>query len=341
VIVLGYGQEDYLEACIGALVPQLGPSDELILVDNGIADAQRRLPDLPERVQVIGDGVNLGFAGGCNYGSAHAHGEVLVFVNSDAIVRAGSLTRLVEAATTQAAGIVGGCLRLADQPDLVNSVGNPLHYSGVTWAGACGEPATTHMRPGPVAVATGGFFALRRHLWDQLGGFDPVYFAYHEDTDLSLRAWLTGNRVEFLPEAVADHHYEFSRNPHKMYLVERNRMVTVLTDYPRPLLLATVPMLLILEPAFLVVALKQGWGRQKATSWWWLLTHAGVLWRRRQKVQATVTVGSSEIAGLMSGRIEPPMVEAPPGMAQLNLLLDGYWSVITATFRRRHRTAMH
>lgn len=330
VVVLGYGTEEHLESCLRAIVDELGPDDELVLVDNDIMDSVRRRPHWDERVRVVGDGRNTGFAGGCNLGAAVARGDVLVFVNSDAVVRPGSLAPLVAAAREPSVGIAGGCLRLADEPDLVNSVGNPLQFAGLTWAGSCGEPADGHTVRGPVPVATGGFFAVRRDVWDDLGGFDPLYFAYHEDTDLSVRCWLAGYEVVYVPEGVADHHYEFSRNPFKMYLVERNRLVTVLTDYPAPLLRRVLPAVVLLEPMFLVLAVLQGWPRQKLSSWWWLARHAGRLRRRRRDVQAAVRVAApaAVLASLMTDRIEPPMVAAPPGMGLVNGLLAAYWRVV-------------
>ena len=247
-----------------------------------------------------------------------------MFVNSDAILRPGALGRLVEATREPDVGIAGGCLRLADQPDKVNSVGNPLHYSGITWAGSCGDDADLHRRPTDVAVATGGFFALRREVWDALGGFDPIYFAYHEDTDLSVRSWLSGRRVVYVPDAVADHHYEFGRSPLKMYLVERNRLITVLTDFPDALLRRVLPALLLVEPLLLVQAVLQGWSRQKVSSWAWLLRHRRVLRARRRRVQAAVTEPSALDTHLVT-RIEPPMVTAPPGMGLVNGALALYW----------------
>ena len=56
-------------------------------------------------------------------------------------------------------------------------------------------------------------FAVRRTVWDELGGFDPAYFAYCEDTYLSLRAWQAGYWVVHEPAAVVAHHYEVGRNP--------------------------------------------------------------------------------------------------------------------------------
>jgi GT2 family glycosyltransferase len=335
VVVLGYGPEPVLGACVAALASELRAEDELVLVDNGIRAETMRGLTLTEACRVVGDGHNRGFAGGCAVGVAAASGEVLVFVNSDAIVRPGAVRRLAAAvADHPERGLVSGCLRLAKQPDLVNSVGNPLHFLGLTWAGHCGEPARDHMVAGPVAVATGGLFAISRETWDGLGGFDEAYFAYHEDTDLSLRSWLAKRPVMFEPTAIADHHYEFGRNPQKMYLLERNRFITVLTDYPRPLLVAVGLPLLAIEPLLFAVALREGWAAQKVRAWWWILRHGPELARRRRQVQSQVRARPADIAGLMTSRIEPPMVGPPPGMNLLNDCLGLYWALIVRLLAR-------
>jgi GT2 family glycosyltransferase len=327
VIVLGYGSEEFLEQALTAAVAQLGDGDEVVLVDNGVDRGAERRPSWPAVVRVIAPGTNTGFAGGCRVGVEAASGEVLVFVNSDAIVRPGAVSRLVTALEDPTVGIAGGCLRLADRPGLVNSVGNPLHYSGITWAGSCGEPAELHQVGKDVAVATGGLFAMRRDTWNALDGFDASYFAYHEDTDLCVRAWLSGRRVTYVPDAVADHHYEFGRSPLKMYLVERNRLVTVLTDYPEHLLRRVLPALVVIEPLLLAQALMQGWGRQKVASWGWLVRHRTTLAERRRLIQSSVTTPQA-LDSLLITRIEPSMVTPPPGMGLVNAALSAYWRLV-------------
>lgn len=341
VIVLGYGTEDHLEEALQALASQTRPEDEFLLVDNGIADIATRRESWPRQVRVLGGGANTGFTGGCLMAAAEATGEVLIFVNSDAIVRPGALDALRAAAEEPDVGIVGGCLRLADRPDVVNSVGNPLQFAGITWAGACGEPAARHMARTEVPVATGGLFALRREVWDELGGFDDLYFAYHEDTDLSLRCWLSGRRVITEPTAIADHYYEFGRNPRKMYLLERNRLITVLTDYPPRTLRTLLPTILLLEPAFLVLAVLQGWSRQKLAAWTWLVRHRSALRARRRRVQAAVVTPDPDrvLATLLSARIEPPMVAHPPGMGLINWALESSWTRSRRRLLRSSSTA--
>lgn len=337
VIVLGFGAEPYLEDALESLAADCEAEDEVVLVDNGIAHRSSRQQSWPKLVRVVGEGVNTGFAGGCHLGARVSSGQVLVFVNSDAILHPGALNALTQGTEQPGVGIACGCLRLADQPDVVNSAGNPLHFSGISWAGAFGEPASQHAEARDVTIATGGLLAIRREIWDALEGFDELYFAYNEDTDLSLRAWSRGWRVHYVPDAVADHHYEFGRSPLKMYLVERNRLVTVLTDYPTRLLRAVAPALVVMELLLLVQALFQGWAAQKVKSWLWIARHTRVLRRRRARVQSQVISSDAEIAELLVSRVEPPMMALPPGMGLVNLSLEAYWRRAQRSLARREQ----
>lgn len=324
IVVLGYGEEEFLEDCLAAIASSLTEDDELILVDNGIARLNERRPGLaPSRI--VGDGENRGFAGGCNLGAREATGAHLVFVNSDAIVEDSAIHDLVAQLAEPALGIASGCLLLADRPNEVNTVGNPIQYLGITWAGSCGEPYDAHTNRRQISCATGGFFAIRRDLWDRLGGFDETYFAYHEDTDLSLRAQHLGYRIDYIPTARARHHYEFSRNPRKMFLLERNRLLMVFTDYPPAVRRRVLPMLVATEPLFFVLSIMQGWFPQKLQAWWWVLRHRRTVSAIRARVLSGPTLSPARFADLLVSRIEPTGAPSPPGMPVVNAVLASYW----------------
>ncbi len=326
IIVLAYGREEYLSDCVSAALAHTDEDVEIVLVDNGAAAAVAALPAHP-RLRLARPGRNLGYAGGCNFGAELSVGESLVFLNSDAICRAGSVQVLLDALADPTVGLATGDIRLADSPELMNSVGNPMHFLGLVWAGGYGEPASAHSQPVEVSTASGAFFATTRSWWQQLGGFDDSYFAYHEDADLSLRTWQRGRRVVFIPGATVLHHYEFSRNPQKQYLLERNRWLTVLTVYPTPVLLVILPLLVAFELALVAVAARQGWLTAKLRGWGWLASHLGLLRQRRKAVQAARLQPTGQFARLLSGRIEPAMLDNPPGLAVLNAVLAAYWRI--------------
>jgi GT2 family glycosyltransferase len=326
VIVLAYGREEYLAECVTAALAHTDEDAEILLVDNGADTAVAALPAHP-RLRITRPGRNLGYAGGCNYGAELAVGDNLVFLNSDAVCRVGSVEVLVSALRDPSVGLSTGDIRLAESPELMNSAGNPMHFLGIVWAGSYGEPATAHSRPADVATASGAFFATTRSWWQEVGGFDESYFAYHEDADLSLRTWQRGRRVVFVPGATVLHHYEFSRNPQKQYLLERNRWLTVLTVYPAPLLLLILPLLALFEVCLVVLAARQGWLGAKLRGWRWLASHVRLLRRRRKAVQAARVQSTGQFARLLSGRIEPAMLDHPPGLAAANVVLAAYWRI--------------
>ena len=91
--------------------------------------------------------------------------------------------------------------------------------------------------------------------------------------------------MEYVPGAVVRHHYEFSRNQRKLYLLERNRAILLLTTYQRRSLLVLAPMLLLTEMLMLGAAIAGGWGRAKLRGWGWLWRHRDWVRARRALIQ--------------------------------------------------------
>ncbi len=295
------------------------------MVDNGSPDCA----GLESDVVLIEPGYNTGFAAGCNLGAGAATGATLAFVNSDALVAPDCLSRLHAAAGQPGAGLAGATILLAEEPDVVNSWGNPVHLLGFSWAGGYGHPAA-QVEGGPVASISGAVFAARRDVYRDLGGMDPVYFTYGEDVDLSLRAWLRGVDVQVVPDALAWHHYDFSRNPDKMYLLERNRLVTLLTTYRARTLWALAPLLVASEVALAVRSRQEGWGSQKVRGWRWLAGNRRYLRTRRNRLQGGRRVGDEQLLAHLTTALDPPArfgMAVSPGVQQA---IDWYWHRVGA-----------
>lgn len=327
-VMLAYGAEPYLLDAARAVLASENVEVDLIIVDNGTTspavDEVRGLPG----VKMLRPAANTGYAGGCDLGAAEATGEYLAFVNSDAIVTPSALAALAAVAAEPSVGVATASVRLAENPDLINTAGNPLHFTGLSWAGGHGEPASRHAVRRAVASLSGCCFVIRRKLWERLGGFPAEYFAYHEDSELSLRLWQQGHSVQYVPEAVVLHHYEFSRNDLKYYLVERNRLLTVLTTYQARTLLLLAPMLALTEAAMLATALVGGWVRPKLRGWAWLWRNRSWVRARRGLLRRERRVADKRIAELITARFDPTNVAAPPGTAVFNAIAGTYWRLV-------------
>jgi GT2 family glycosyltransferase len=331
-VILAWGDEPVLEEAVRAVLASEDVTPDVVLVDNGCtSDAVEVLASV-SGVTVLRPGRNLGFAAGCNLGAKHATGEFVAFVNGDAVVRSDALGRLVAGlgGPDSDVGLSTASLRLYDEPDTLNSAGNPVHYLGLSWAGGLGVAATDyeHGQSGleDVTSSTGAATVARADRFAALDGFCEPMFAYCEDTDLSLRCWQRGWRVVLVPDAVVLHRYEFSRNPLKLFLLERNRQFMVLTVYSGRLLAAVLLPYLAMEVAMLALATKDGWGRRKLAGWWWLLRHAGLVRRRRREVQAARVVSDTRLATMLTGDVTPgvPGLSVPTMLRRVSV---AYWAL--------------
>ena len=325
-VVLAWREEPLLRRSVEALLASEKVDLDVVLVDNGCTtDDVEVLAGLP-KVTVIGQGHNLGFSGGCNAGAAAATGEFVALINGDAIVEPGTIARLVEELGRGDVGIAAGAVRLADEPELLNSNGNAVHVLGLSWVGGFRE-RETRTAPTDTAGAMGACMVMRKTHWDRLGGFDHHYFAYHEDADLSIRTWRVGLRVVNVPDAIVLHRYEFSRNSFKYYLVERNRLMFVSTLWGVRALVLLAPPLITLEVAMVLLSLKQGWVRDKLRGWGWLWQHRSHIMGRRRALRAEQTVPDRQWMSILTDTLDTPLIEVP-ARRPLNAIMALYWRVV-------------
>lgn len=327
VVVLAWRAEPYLAECVRSVLDSRDVDVRVVLVDNGCEpdDLAAVAPD--DRVELLTPGVNTGFAGGCNLGVEKLDTDYVTLVNSDCVLRPDTLALLVAEAARPDVGPVMAGIRLAEPPGLINSAGNPVHLVGLSWAGDMNRPET-RTEPFDVTGASGACVMLRRSLWDELGGFDDAYFAYLEDTELSLRSWRRGLPARCVPQAVAVHHYEFSRNSHKMHLLERNRLMMVLTLWSGRALVVLAPLLLTTEVLLTGYAVASGWGKQKVTGWMWLWRHRGHVAERRRQLQAERTRPDPEWMRRLTPNLDPQAIGPAPVVKVANVFFRAYWALV-------------
>ena len=325
VVVVAYHSGPALARCLDTLRHDV-PEANVIVVDNG--GSENDIGTEWERLHVVAPEENLGFAGGANRGAAETQDDVLVFLNPDTVVAPGALRRLAKRLEDPAIGIAMARLQLLQRPGMLNSGGTAVHVSGLAWAGRFGEPADEIRELEDVPAASGAALAIRRETFDALGRFTRELFMYQEDVELSWRAHLNGLRVVVDPRADVFHEYDFGRNPTKLALLERNRLIFVLTAYSVRLLFLLGPMLVLGELAMLALAARRSWFRGKLGGWWWLMRHPRWLFRHRRSTQRLRNVRDRELAHFLTPTLDPKVAAVPRGIGFLNRLLVPYWSVV-------------
>jgi N-acetylglucosaminyl-diphospho-decaprenol L-rhamnosyltransferase len=223
VLVIGYNSADWLRRCLTSLLGDGAPSRpfEVIVVDNDSnPPLAGEIGDLLSRVRMVTLQRNVGFANAVNVAASMANGERLLLLNPDTDVLPGALDALWDFLSDDPSrGIVGGRTLEPDgsldprscwaQPTLWSQICFALLLPALRPRSALFNPEAM---PGwerdtvrEVGVVTGCLLLADAGLWDQLGGFDPDFFMYGEDVDLSRRARALGWHPAVTPDAAIVH----------------------------------------------------------------------------------------------------------------------------------------
>jgi O-antigen biosynthesis protein len=203
IIIPVFGKLNYTLQCFRALLSEVNlREDELIIVNNGSPDETERVfSHLKGLVRLINNRENVGFVHACNQGAAAARGEYLVFLNNDTVVKPGWLERLVETAESDSSiGAVGSMLLYPD--GRLQEAGGIVWVDGHGWNYGRGkDPDESRFRYArEVDYCSASSLLVRKHLFDELGGFDERYApAYYEDTDLCFGVRSLGYKVVYQP----------------------------------------------------------------------------------------------------------------------------------------------
>jgi N-acetylglucosaminyl-diphospho-decaprenol L-rhamnosyltransferase len=218
VVAVTYWPGETLASFLSSLRTATTRETCVVLADNGSGDGvvEAAASSTPG-VELVRTGGNLGYGGGANVGAKTGTEEWLVVANPDIVWHAGSLDVLLEATARWPRGAAFGPAILTPQGDLYPSArGFPSLSRGVGhallgWWWPSNPWTRSYRRESadPVESVTGWLsgacLLLRRSAFEAVGGFDPGYFMYFEDTDLCRRLAEAGWESVYVPSAVVEH----------------------------------------------------------------------------------------------------------------------------------------
>jgi GT2 family glycosyltransferase len=334
VLIVAYESRDDLTKTLPALLRELGDDDELIVVDNKPGDGSVELVrELAPEARIVSPGRNTGFAGGADAAAEAAQGDLLVFLNPDAVPQSGFGAAIRKPWEGERGWAAWQALVADRAMERINSAGNPIHFTGIVWAGGHGRPLGEPPPPGEVAAASGACLAVPMDEWRRTGGFPPEFFMYHEDVDLSVRLRMAGGTVGVEPTAVVAHDYDFSASAEKWRWLERNRLAFLVRTYPGSLLALLAPALLATELALLPVAAAGGWGRQKLRANREFIRWLPRLLGERKALQRRRRISASEFAASLTPDLDSELISPLVRTLPARLMLRGYWRLVRLVLR--------
>lgn len=205
VVIVNYNTFELTCECIESLKEHTAAvSYEIIVVDNASPDGSgRRLKERYPDLTVILNPENSGFGRGNNLGIQQASGRYLFLLNSDTVVLNNALKILFDFAEHYPGrlGVAGTMLLDRECKPHRSSSDLPTGWRIVKWT-AVGylsrfllrRRTSFRQQPFPegcnmmqVGAVVGADMFIPAAVFHEIGGFDPFFFMYYEETDLQYR----------------------------------------------------------------------------------------------------------------------------------------------------------
>ncbi|MFZ2513776.1 MAG: glycosyltransferase family 2 protein [Candidatus Saccharimonadales bacterium] len=209
VIIPNWNGADLLRPCIDSLLAQSMACDVIVVENGSVDESDAILETYGEKIVVLKQEKNLGFAGGVNIGIRYAmeHGcEYIALFNNDAVAEPGWLGELVGALQRHKDAGVAASKVLLDDRQTIDAIGTCYSIFGAPFTRGHNEPDTGQYDQADYVFGAYGCGSLyRASLLADTGLFDEDYFAYLEEDDMNFRSQLRGYRVITAPRAVIYH----------------------------------------------------------------------------------------------------------------------------------------
>jgi GT2 family glycosyltransferase len=231
VVVVCWNDKDKITVALDSVfaLPEVRQNPgfvNVVVSDNGSTDGSRTFlrERYGDRLQIVENGENLGFAAACNRAFAATSADYVFLLNPDAELKPGALGAIVAFMDAhQRCGIAGSRIYNYDG-SVQQSVGEFDTWGGAFLrSSAWGEwPPFVRFANGAslrgwkydterrVDLAIGAALAIRRTMIAEIGPFDERFFLYHEEVDYAKRAAEAGWETWFVPGSEAVHEGEGS-----------------------------------------------------------------------------------------------------------------------------------
>ncbi len=213
IIIPVFNNFAYTLRCIDGILKTSGIyHPEIIIVDNGSSDGTSDyLKKLTGNIKIIENPTNVSYSKANNQGAEIASGKYLVFLNNDTEPFPGWLDAFEYEFDNNSQTAVQGAKLLYEN--------GHIQHAGMVFGKRPGRPEEPYhaylmakqdedfvSRKRHVQFVTGACMAIRKDVFDDVGGFDEEYEFGWEDTDLCVRVRLQGHEILYNPEAVLFHY---------------------------------------------------------------------------------------------------------------------------------------
>ena len=239
IIIVNWNGKKLLKTCLESIQKLSYPNFITIVVDNNSKDEsvsfiKNNFPD----TLIVETGSNIGYGAGCNLGALKAieeKCEYLYFSNNDILFKNDFLEPMIKVAATETKlGLLGASVYHMNKPQKIQSLGlNINKINQIVNIDKFYHDQTVLK----VDSIMGGAFLMPTVVFQKTGGFDPQYFMYAEEVDLSIRVKKMGYKIQTCLTAKVFHEvygsFEGEENILSTYYIARNQLLLLKKNFSK------------------------------------------------------------------------------------------------------------
>ncbi len=207
VVIPNYNGRHFLKNCLDSLKRQTFKDFQTLVIDNASGDGSAEFikQEYPwVRLEVMEE--NLGFSGGVNRGIKLSNTPFVLLLNNDTQVEPDFVGELLTAIkkSPRIFSVSSRMIQFHDR-ERMDDAGDIYTLMGWAAQRGVGQSLKGYERCAPVFTACAGAAIYRKSVFEKIGYFDEMHFAYLEDLDIGYRARLYGYTNSYAPKAVVYH----------------------------------------------------------------------------------------------------------------------------------------
>lgn len=237
IIVVTWNGLDHLKTFLPSVLETTYDSFEIIIADNASTDGTKEwIKEHAPCCKIVSFDHNHGYCGGNNRAVPFAKGDILLFLNNDVRVEPDWLDHLNVSFQRAETGVVQPKLRSYLKPcyfEYAGAAGGMVDWLGYPFCrGRLFETVEKdtgqYDDESTIFWASGAAMAIRKNIFNELGGFNEEFEFHMEEIDLCWRVWHSGRQIWCQPKSVVYHLGGGSLpmdSPRKVYYNYRNSLL--------------------------------------------------------------------------------------------------------------------
>lgn len=227
IIIPVFNQINFTIKCLKSIIKNTPDIYETIIVDNGSTDKTFEiLSEFGDKIRLIRNTSNLGFAKACNIGAFSANTPFLLFLNNDTEVLPGWLQPLLDIGSKEKIGAVGSKLLYPDgtiQHAGVVIIEQPNKISILPRHVFMNEQPEDLPFQGPTyfQAVTAACMLVKKEDFLKIDGFDENYWNGCEDVDFCFKLQMIGKKNVCHPGSIVIH-YEGKSGEQRRVAIPKN-----------------------------------------------------------------------------------------------------------------------